>query len=148
MSGSTGKKGKKTYYKRVHENEPPENEDSSPKTTFYCAAAEDDHLGWSQENAVFDPMYTVNRRNRESDLASKDSFFKKLKSRLASDLSESKDIGEAPSNDVVSSQSNLSSSMAMLGFGVMSSDFSGIQDEPPSKPKRKKSKKSKKSKKQ
>ncbi|KAJ2361713.1 hypothetical protein H4S01_005145 [Coemansia sp. RSA 2610] len=71
-----------THYKRVHDDGQPENEDSSRQNTFYCAAAEDDRLGWELSAAAFDPMYTVNRRNREADSESKASFFKKLKVRL------------------------------------------------------------------
>ncbi|KAJ1734949.1 hypothetical protein LPJ61_000799, partial [Coemansia biformis] len=76
-------KSKGSHYKRVHDEGAEScSSGSGLLNSVYYPAAEDDHLGWQLVAAPFDPMYTVNRRDREANAASKDSFFKKLKLRV------------------------------------------------------------------
>ncbi|KAJ2136395.1 hypothetical protein GGH17_001981, partial [Coemansia sp. RSA 788] len=117
-SATGKKKGTANHYKRVHEDSQLENASSSQQNTFYCAAAEDDQLGWSLGDATFDPMYTVNRRNCESDSKSKESFFKKLKVRLENneqDVVNEKVVQEKPDKPKLPP----SSGIVKFGFGMM-----------------------------
>ncbi|PIA15162.1 hypothetical protein COEREDRAFT_88022 [Coemansia reversa NRRL 1564] len=80
-------KSKHKHYKRVHEDENLEgnnDNNSSNQNTFLPPAAENDNLGWKLDTEYFDPMYTINRRNRENNVKDKDAFFKKLRMRLES----------------------------------------------------------------
>ncbi|KAJ1878338.1 hypothetical protein H4R99_007564 [Coemansia sp. RSA 1722] len=57
---------------------------------LYFAAAENDNLGWDLAQRQLDPMYTMNRRNEEKNEASRDSFFKRLKTRTDTDKEQQK----------------------------------------------------------
>ncbi|KAJ2709168.1 hypothetical protein H4R19_004388 [Coemansia spiralis] len=81
---SKREKGKRSHYDRVHDDcaESSSSGGRAAILSSVCyAAAEDDNLGWQLGDEPFDPMYTVNRREREANAAGKDLFFKKLKSR-------------------------------------------------------------------
>ncbi|KAJ1859111.1 hypothetical protein IW147_004258 [Coemansia sp. RSA 720] len=117
-SATGKKKGTAKHYKRVHEDSQLENANSNQQNAFYCAAAEDDQLGWSLGDATFDPMYTVNRRNCESDSKSKESFFKKLKVRLENNkqaVVNEKVVQEKPDEP----KRPPSSGIVKFGFGMM-----------------------------
>ncbi|KAJ2611003.1 hypothetical protein H4S08_003369 [Coemansia sp. RSA 1365] len=106
-------KGKHKHYKRVHEDENLEgnnDNNSSNHNTFLPPAADDDNLGWKLDTEYFDPMYTINRRDRENNVKDKDAFFKKLRMRLESTGDDtSKNI---PKDDALGHDKNLSESPA------------------------------------
>ncbi|KAJ2822915.1 hypothetical protein IWW50_004010 [Coemansia erecta] len=129
---TTGKqKSQARHYKRVHEDSLPKNEDESRSQApaFLCAAAEDDHQGWGRGNTTFDPMYTVNRRNRESDSKSKESFFKKLKVRLENNEQDDSLDSAAKVEDIAADSSkHLGESKILPCSGVMKFGFGMMDD--------------------
>ncbi|KAJ1892555.1 hypothetical protein LPJ66_006277 [Kickxella alabastrina] len=74
------------YYQRAHGST--ELSDGKEGVKLYYAAAENDNLGWELGDTVVDPMYTINRRRKEEDVTSKDSFFKRLRVKLDKNSTE------------------------------------------------------------
>ncbi|KAJ1892687.1 hypothetical protein LPJ66_006198 [Kickxella alabastrina] len=74
------------YYQRAHGST--ELSDGKEGVKLYYAAAENDKLGWELGDTVVDPMYTMNRRRKEEDVTSKDSFFKRLRVKLDKNSTE------------------------------------------------------------
>ncbi|KAJ1860032.1 hypothetical protein LPJ73_001561 [Coemansia sp. RSA 2703] len=68
------------FYKIAH-GASGSDQDSNEKV-YYYAAAQDDKQGWNAKTNYIDPMYTMRRREKEGNEASKESFFKRLKTRL------------------------------------------------------------------
>ncbi|KAJ1799802.1 hypothetical protein LPJ59_001568, partial [Coemansia sp. RSA 2399] len=73
------------FLKRIHDSETEEQSSGTKQQQpkYYQAAGEDDHMGWEIGDDRMDPMYTMNRREREQSARGKDAFFKKLKIRTA-----------------------------------------------------------------
>ncbi|KAJ1668682.1 hypothetical protein IW140_002030 [Coemansia sp. RSA 1813] len=98
------------FLKRIHDTTTDEQTENDTKAQYYSAAGEDDHMGWEIGDDRIDPMYTVQRREREQSARGKDAFFKKLKTRAADPLggTESTRMDE-PSGSALG---------AMFGFGM------------------------------
>ncbi|KAJ1944266.1 hypothetical protein GGF37_002277 [Kickxella alabastrina] len=79
------------YYQRAHGGMELSGGEEGVK--LYYAAAENDNLGWELGDTVVDPMYTMNRRRKEEDVTSKDSFFKRLRVKL--DKNSTKEVVSA-----------------------------------------------------
>ncbi|KAJ1809771.1 hypothetical protein LPJ75_004325 [Coemansia sp. RSA 2598] len=88
---------------------------TDPATKLYFAAAENDGLGWEQGQGYLGPMYTMDRRNEEKNEASRDSFFKRLKTRA--DKEESAD-GRSVDDERQGSGKEMSGLQGLSGIGT------------------------------